>query len=429
MELAVATTKDIIRIEATPSTWNLHKYLVVVENKNKTSVQKAIQSIFRKISEPLENQPPNFPFPRCGGRENVQTTEQYTENMENPAETTTETMTAYMTKLKTMALAQNPQDAGPTSPPKRHRKFTISYAGAVKSGIIQQTGMTKTATSDNDADTSEKDKKGTKAMENTSTQRQVSQESQTMDTSRSTESSLSRSLTNSKAQSSKTDIDREIAELKNNLEHRMDRQDQRISELIKVIHSMNQDIEKRMASAVLHTLAYEKSKVEEITHGRNYSAKDAPLANEDGILPCGVKVKAGGPLDRLHHVEITVQHMANVLDTIVEHFSKDPSARYLFNDDHSDDNSETATIIADQNKDDYSITDNDVQMKLTRELSGMKRLHDESGSPARTKNPSDENELSNSSPQKSPPSKREKAVQRTPSAKPDVRNSRERGES
>jgi hypothetical protein len=137
VELAVATTKDIIRIEATPSTWNLHKYLVVVENKNKATVQKAIQSIFRKISEPLENQPPNFPFPRCGGRENATANDQLTENIEEKPVTPETTMTAYMIKLETMALAQNPQDAGPTSPPKRHRKFTISYAGAVKSGIIK----------------------------------------------------------------------------------------------------------------------------------------------------------------------------------------------------------------------------------------------------------------------------------------------------
>jgi hypothetical protein len=243
VELAVATTKDIIRIKATPSTWNIHKYLVLVENKNKAAVQKAIQGIFRKISGPLENQPPNFPVPRCGGRENTSTTEQLTENTEKMT-TTDNTMTAYMIKLETMALAQNPQDAGPTSPPKRHRKFTISYAGAVKSGIIKETSTIQNTTNNNVGEINKQDSNGNKNMETASTQRQVSQESQTMDTSRSTKSSLSRSLTNLKAQSSKTDIDREIAELKNNLEQRMDRQDQRISELIKVIHTMNQDIKK-----------------------------------------------------------------------------------------------------------------------------------------------------------------------------------------
>jgi hypothetical protein len=44
-----------------------------------------------------------------------------------------------MVSLETLALANNPQDAGPSSPPKRHRKFTISYASAAKVGIIQNT--------------------------------------------------------------------------------------------------------------------------------------------------------------------------------------------------------------------------------------------------------------------------------------------------
>jgi hypothetical protein len=35
VELALATTENIIRIEATPSTWNFHKYLIIVHNKNK----------------------------------------------------------------------------------------------------------------------------------------------------------------------------------------------------------------------------------------------------------------------------------------------------------------------------------------------------------------------------------------------------------
>jgi N-acyl-D-aspartate/D-glutamate deacylase len=69
VELALATTSDIIRIKATPSTWNLHKYLVIVANKNKDTVQKAIKQIFRKIEGKLENQPKNFPIPQCGGRE------------------------------------------------------------------------------------------------------------------------------------------------------------------------------------------------------------------------------------------------------------------------------------------------------------------------------------------------------------------------
>jgi hypothetical protein len=53
--------KNIIWIEATPSTWNLHKYLVVVDVKNKDSVQKEIKRIFGKIVGELKQQPPNFP--------------------------------------------------------------------------------------------------------------------------------------------------------------------------------------------------------------------------------------------------------------------------------------------------------------------------------------------------------------------------------
>jgi hypothetical protein len=95
VELAVATTTDIIRIEATPSTRNLHKYLVVVKNENKAKVQKAIQGIFKQIAEPLENQPTHFPYPRCGGREN--TPEPQATKEEKPV------MTAYLTKLETIA--------------------------------------------------------------------------------------------------------------------------------------------------------------------------------------------------------------------------------------------------------------------------------------------------------------------------------------
>jgi hypothetical protein len=46
VDLAMATTENIIRIEATPSTWNLHKYLVIVQNKHKESVQKSIKKIW-----------------------------------------------------------------------------------------------------------------------------------------------------------------------------------------------------------------------------------------------------------------------------------------------------------------------------------------------------------------------------------------------
>jgi hypothetical protein len=111
---------------------------------------------------------------------------------------------------------------------------------------------------------------------------------------------------------------------------------------------MNLILEDRMKTAILHTLAYEKSKVEEIIHRKNYKPSDAPLVDENGMLPFGIKAISGGPLDRLHHVKITMHHMADVLDTIVEHIQKDPSAWHLFQDD--DKKSETPMIIVDQKK-------------------------------------------------------------------------------
>jgi hypothetical protein len=113
VDLAMATTENIIRIEATPSTWNLHKYLVIVQNKHKEAVQRSIKTIFNKINGQLENQPTNFPVPHCGGREN-QTN--YIPNKQEEEED--KTMLAYMVSLETLALAQNPQDAGPTAPLK-----------------------------------------------------------------------------------------------------------------------------------------------------------------------------------------------------------------------------------------------------------------------------------------------------------------------
>jgi hypothetical protein len=134
VELAIATTKNIIRIEATPSTLSLHKYLVIVKSNQKENVMKEIQQIFRQIQGPLEKQPTNFPFPRCGGSEkktiSAPSTPRQTEEIDK-------TTTAYMVSLETLAMAHNPQDAGPSSPPKRHRKFTISYANAAKSGILK----------------------------------------------------------------------------------------------------------------------------------------------------------------------------------------------------------------------------------------------------------------------------------------------------
>jgi hypothetical protein len=130
VELALATTKEIIRIEATPSTRHLHKYLIIVSTENKAKVIKIIQEILGKITGPLENQPTDFPLPRCGGRERAI---EQSDPLKKQAP-----MTSYMTSLETLASAQNPQDAGPSEPPKRHRKITISYAGAVKVGILKE---------------------------------------------------------------------------------------------------------------------------------------------------------------------------------------------------------------------------------------------------------------------------------------------------
>jgi hypothetical protein len=152
----------------------------------------------------------------------------------------------------------------------------------VKSGILKQPNQGSSI----ENGTAENQNQGTKQTEqddNNSHQRQVTFENKTTDTSRSTNSSLSRSVTNSKINSANKDIDAEIESLKNNFEQRMDKQDSRISELIEIIHEMNRSIEDRMKTAILHTLAYEKSKVEEITHGKIYKASDAPLADENGI--------------------------------------------------------------------------------------------------------------------------------------------------
>jgi hypothetical protein len=66
-------------------------------------------------------------------------------------------MTAYMTKLETIALAQNPQDAGPSEPPKRQCKITISYASTAKSGILKQPSFPKNKLADNNTIIQEQD--------------------------------------------------------------------------------------------------------------------------------------------------------------------------------------------------------------------------------------------------------------------------------
>jgi hypothetical protein len=410
VELALATTNEIIKIEATPSTRNLHKYLVIVKTENRRAIENTIREIFEKITGPLENQPANFPIPRCGGREKPI-------EQNNTASEKTTTMTSYMATLETFALAQNPQDAGPSEPPKRYRKITISYAGAVKAGILKdsnsskliKTPTTQEIETDNDNNTQD-------LTDTSSTQRQVSWDSNTTDTSRSIGSSLSRSMTNSKIQNFKKDIDMEIQELKGSLAKQMDQQDQRISEILQMMRAMNSNMETRIAQAVILAMVKEKSKVQEFTHGRIYDPLEAPLADEKGILPFGEKVESSGPLHRLHHVEVTVQHMAAVLDTIAEHLQQQQAARYLF---HDDDGSETPTILelgqSETNRDieneEKQHTDQDVPMTMLREYGGIKRLHGTAKSPSRNNG---SQEVDPSSPQQTPPPKRERSDKNPP---------------
>jgi wobble nucleotide-excising tRNase len=99
--------------------------------------------------------------------------------------------------------------------------------------------------------------------------RQVSWDENISDTSRLTGSSLSRSMTNSKIQSLKKEIEHDMKEIKNSLERRIEQQEQQMSELTRIIKAMNEDMEQRMAYAVLAAIIKEKEKVQELTHGRS----------------------------------------------------------------------------------------------------------------------------------------------------------------
>jgi hypothetical protein len=182
-----------------------------------------------------------------------------------------------------------------------------------------------------------------------------------------------------------------------------------------------------MIHVVFAALSKEKEKVQELTHGRVYHASEAPLADAEGNLPYGGKVQLGGPLDCLHHVEVTVQQMASALDSILEHIQKDPTAKYLFHDDDS----ETSTVIEnnnqaqfdnDENDDSKDNSDNDVKMQA-REYSGSKRQLSTDSS-QKIKHGPDPNKQS--SPQQSPPPKKERSATQ-PSADP-VSYDRERGQ-
>jgi hypothetical protein len=157
----------------------------------------------------------------------------------------------------------------------------------------------------------------------------------------------------------------------------MEKQEEQMSEIVQVIKTMNEDFEQRMIHVVLAALSKEKEKVQELTHGRVHHASEAPLPDDEGNLPYGRKVQLGGPLDRLHHVEVTVQQMSTALDAILEHIQKDPTAKYLFQDDDS----ETSTIIKNplpitqteqaNNNETPTKSGNDVQMTI-KEHSGTK---------------------------------------------------------
>jgi hypothetical protein len=120
-----------------------------------------------------------------------------------------------MVSLETLALANNPQDAGQMSPPKCHQKFTILYAHAAKSGILKKSdsaGMLN----------EEKNMAGTVVTPNTNTEdsesatsHQVSWDESKINASKLTGSSLSRLLTNSKMQLMQKDLDSELKDLKN----------------------------------------------------------------------------------------------------------------------------------------------------------------------------------------------------------------------
>jgi hypothetical protein len=182
-----------------------------------------------------------------------------------------------------------------------------------------------------------------------------------------------------------------------------------------------------MAHAVLLALIKEKDKVQELTHGRSYSIQDAPLADATGRLPGGKVVQSGGPLDRLHHVEVTVHRMTNILDSITNHLQTEPTARHLFIDDEdslldSDEELPTGTTEIQHH------TDNDVTMALVHlTYSSVKRQHRSARTfTLATKNHPETHPGNPPSLHHTPPPKRKRPDSK-PSANPDGK-ARERGE-
>jgi hypothetical protein len=246
-----------------------------------------IKKLFSQIEQPLENQPPNFPKPRCGGRESA---------LEQTTQEKDRSRTAYIASLETLALAQNPQDAGPAEPPKRQHKITISYASAAKVGILKATQFN----GNKDQNTEQEMQTLTTSQDSgnsTSSHRQVSWDDNVTATSRSISSSLSRSMSNSKATNFKHEIENKIQAMKETMNQRLAQQDQHLHKIKNSINTLTHDLEQRMAVAVIGALMKEKDKVQELTNGRTYGIEHAPLADENGRLPGGEQVKAGGPLD------------------------------------------------------------------------------------------------------------------------------------
>jgi hypothetical protein len=269
--------------------------------------------------------------------------------------------------------------------------LTISYASAAKAGIIQNS------------------KTPSEGQPKNQTNGAVTPES------------VNSQEPNQSTGLSTKDIDSELQKIKSSLESRMQKQEEQMAEIVQVIKTMNEDFENRMIHVVFAALSKEKEKVQELTHGRVYHASEAPLADAEGNLPYGGKVQLGGPLDRLHHVEVTVQQMASALDSILEHIQKDPSAKYLFEDSES----ETSTIIDNQTQhhteensavDGSHNSNSDVKM-VPKDISGSKRQL-AFDSPAKNRHGPDPKTQS-STPQNSPPPKRPSKNSK-PSANPEV---------
>jgi hypothetical protein len=276
--------------------------------------------------------------------------------------------------------------------------------------FLKKKEATSTATSVTAESTSQASVR-TEDSQESSTQRQVSWNSTTTDTGRSLGSSLSKSVTISKFTNFKKDLDSEIKAIRSDMEQQMNRQEKQLQALQQSIDAHSRNMEERVAMAVIKAMFKERQKVEEITMGPATLTQSAPLADESGRLPCGATVKAGGPLDRLHHVEITVLHMANILDDIATHLQMQTNASNLFSEEAIQ-NSMDTTLQQESKADDM----------ITREYGGKRPPSERSPTRASNTydedNPKTENQIH--------PSKRRSEK---PPATPDDQFNREQGAS